>query len=117
MRIIHSNGFQVDERRQIKAVIYSNMIIAFRVLLEIMQTEDFPFADEKTKMYADTLEETEADLDADQAFRDEAIKDAMAGMWLDGGVQKAVSKGHEYALNDNLSLYVQAYCRSLSTPD
>ncbi len=104
MRIIHSNGFQVDERRQIKAVIYSNMIVAFRVLLEIMQTEDMEFADEKTKMHSELLEETEADLDADEAFRDPAIKEAMSGMWLDAGVQKAVAKGHEYALNDNLGL-------------
>ena len=104
MRIIHANGFQVDERRQIKAVIYSNMIIAFRVLLEIMQTEDIEFADEKTKVYADLLEDTDADLDADVAFIDKGVKDAMSGMWLDAGVQKAVAKGHEYALNDNLSL-------------
>lgn len=104
MRIIHTNGFQIDERQQIKAVIYSNMIVAFRVLLEIMQTEDIDFADEKTKMHADLLEETETDLDADLAFTDKEVKDAMSAMWLDAGVQKAVAKGHEYALNDNLSL-------------
>ena len=104
MRIIHSNGFQADERRQIKAVIYSNMIIAFRVLLEIMQTEEIDFADEKTRVHAELLEETEADLEADVAFTDDTIKEAMAGMWLDPGLQKAVAKGHEYALNDNLGL-------------
>jgi guanine nucleotide-binding protein subunit alpha len=104
MRIIHTNGFHIDERRQIKAVIYSNMIIAFRVLLEIMQTEDIDFAEEKTKAYADLLEETEADLEADVAFTDLDVKKAMSGMWLDKGVQQAVAKGHEYALNDNLSL-------------
>jgi guanine nucleotide-binding protein subunit alpha len=104
MRIIHTNGFQVDERRQIKAVIYSNMIVAFRVLLEIMQTEDIEFADEKTRVYADLLEDADTDLDADQVFTDKDVKDAMSGMWLDAGVQKAVAKGHEYALNDNLSL-------------
>jgi guanine nucleotide-binding protein subunit alpha len=85
-------------------VIYSNMIVAFRVLLEIMQTEDFDFAEEKTKAHADLLEETEADLEADLAFTDLDVKEAMLGMWLDSGVQQAVAKGHEYALNDNLSL-------------
>src|SRR5437763_10187574 len=104
MRIIHTNGFQADERRQTKAVIYSNMIISFRVLLEIMQTEDIEFADEKTRVYADLIGDTDADLDADLAFTDKNVKDAMLGMWLDAGVQKAVGKGHEYALNDNLSL-------------
>lgn len=104
MRIIHSSGFQIDERRQIKAVIYSNMIIAFRVLLEIMQTEKIDFADAKTKVYADLLEDTEADLDADMAFTEPEVRDAMSSMWADAGIQKAVAKGHEYALNDNLSL-------------
>jgi guanine nucleotide-binding protein subunit alpha, other len=80
------------------------MIIAFRVLLEIMQTEDIDFAEEKTKAYAELLEETEADLEADLAFTDLDVKEAMSGMWLDNGVQQAIAKGHEYALNDNLHL-------------
>jgi guanine nucleotide-binding protein subunit alpha, other len=104
MRIIHTGGFHDDERQQTKAVIYSNMIVAFRVLLEIMETEDIAFAHEKTKVYADLLETADADLEADMAFTDDSVKDAMARMWLDEGVQKAVAKGHEYALNDNLSL-------------
>lgn len=85
-------------------MIYSNIIIAFRVLLEIMQTQDISFSDEKTKVYADLIDATESDVDADEAFSDENIKDAMEGMWLDAGVQMAVRKGHEFALHDNLSL-------------
>ena len=55
MRIIHSGGFLDHERRENKAVIYSNMVVAFKVLLDIMNTEDFAFADEKTKV-RDTIE-------------------------------------------------------------
>ncbi len=106
MRIIHERGFPDEERRQIRAVIYSNMIIAFRLLLDIMNTEEFGFAVEKTKIYAETVEATDADVDADEAFADENVKDAMKAMWLDDGVQQAVAKGHEFALHDNLSLYV-----------
>lgn len=80
------------------------MITAFRVLLEIMQTEDIDFAEETTKAYAELLEETDGDLEADLAFTDLDVKKAMSGMWLDKGVQQAIAKGHEYALNDNLSL-------------
>jgi guanine nucleotide-binding protein subunit alpha, other len=111
MRIIHSSGFQEDERVQIKAVIYSNVVIAFRVLLEIMQDERLEYADEKTKVYADVLEDAEADVDAHQAFRDARVKDAMIGMWKDAGVQKAVAKSHEFALNDNLSFYFKGIHR------
>jgi guanine nucleotide-binding protein subunit alpha, other len=105
MRIIHERGFPDEERRQIRAVIYSNMIIAFRLLLEIMSTEAFGFADEKTKIYAETVQAADPDVDADEAFSDENVRDAMKAMWLDSGVQLAVAKGHEFALHDNLSLY------------
>jgi G-protein alpha subunit len=106
MRIIHERGFPDEERRQIRAVIYSNMIVAFRLLLEIMNTEEFGFTDEKTKIYAETVEATDPDVDADEAFSDENVRDAMKAMWLDAGVQQAVAKAHEFTLHDNLSLYV-----------
>lgn len=105
MRILYSGGFQEDERIQVKAVIYSNVVVAFRVLLEIMQEERIEYADEKTRMHAEVLEDAEADVDALHAFKDMRIKEAMAGLWRDTGVQRAVSKSHEYALNDNLPFY------------
>ena len=105
MRIINSNGFQEDERVQIRAVIYSNVIIAFRVLVEIMRDEDIEFDDPINEEHAELLSSSPVDVDADEAFSDEDIKEALVSMWQDEGVQKAVRKGHEYALNDNLTFY------------
>ena len=45
---------------------------------------------------------TEPDVESDDAFTDFKIRDAMKAMWLDSGVQKAVARGHEFALHDNL---------------
>lgn len=50
MRIIHSRGFPEEERHQTRAVIYSNIVIAFKVLLDIMNAEDIDFEFEKTKV-------------------------------------------------------------------
>lgn len=50
MRIIHSGGFPEDERRQTRAVIYSNLVIAFKVLLDIMRAENIDFQLEKTQV-------------------------------------------------------------------
>jgi guanine nucleotide-binding protein subunit alpha len=50
MRIIHAGGFPEDERRQTRAVIYSNIVVAFKVLLEIMRTEDLDFEHEQTRV-------------------------------------------------------------------
>ncbi|KAL9111771.1 MAG: hypothetical protein Q9227_003830 [Pyrenula ochraceoflavens] len=107
MRIIHSGGFSMDEKQQNRAVIYSNMIVAFKVLLDIMSKEGFEFEQEKTKTHADLIEEANSDVDAEEAFKNAAIKDAMKSMWLDVGVQKAVAKGHEFALHDNLTFYFE----------
>lgn len=46
MRIIHSRGFPEEERHQTRAIIYSNIVIAFKVLLDIMNAEDIDFEDE-----------------------------------------------------------------------
>ena len=106
MRIIHDKGFPDEERRQVRSVIYSNMIVAFRLLLDIMNNEDFIFTHEGSKVHAKTLEIADADVDAEEAFKDQNLKVAMQALWEDPGVQKAVAKGHEFALHDNLGLYV-----------
>lgn len=51
MRIIHSRGFPEEERHQTRAIIYSNLVIAFKVLLDIMNSEEIDFEnEEKTKV-------------------------------------------------------------------
>lgn len=50
MRIIHSRGFPDDERSQTRAVIYSNLVIAFKVLLDIMNAENINFEHESTQV-------------------------------------------------------------------
>jgi guanine nucleotide-binding protein subunit alpha len=100
MRIIHADGFHTIERQQLKAVIYSNMITALHALLWSEETE----FGEKAKVHTQLLEKTPADLGPDEAFGDDNVKKAIVGMWLDTGVQKAITKGHKYALCDNLNL-------------
>ncbi len=48
MRIIYAGGFPLDERRSNRAVIYSNIVIAFKVILEIIRTEEIDFEMEDT---------------------------------------------------------------------
>ena len=45
----------------------------------------------------------DSDVGSDEAFADAQVGDAMRAMWRDAGVQKAVARGHEFALHDNLS--------------
>lgn len=102
MRIIHDKGFPDEERKQVRSVIYSNMIVAFRLLMEIMSNEDYVFSEDGSKAHAKTLEIADSDVDAEDAFKDQNVKVAMKSLWADSGVQQAVRKGHEFALHDNL---------------
>ncbi|PLB38523.1 guanine nucleotide-binding protein subunit alpha [Aspergillus candidus] len=105
MRIIHSGGFPDEERRQTRAVIYSNLVIAFKVLLDIIRAENIQYESEKTQPLADLVDSLEPDVGCDEAFSDLKVRDAMIGMWDDQGVQKAVARGHEFALHDNLHYF------------
>ncbi|KAK5800581.1 hypothetical protein VI817_002793 [Penicillium citrinum] len=111
MRIIHSRGFPEEERHQTRAVIYSNIVVAFKVLLDIMNAENIDFEDANTQSFADLLDNTDADVGSDEAFSDLKVRDAMRGMWKDAGVQKAVARGHEFALHDNLVYFYDSLDR------
>ncbi|KAI5307620.1 hypothetical protein KEM55_007825 [Ascosphaera atra] len=116
MRIIHAGGFPQDERRQARAVIYSNLVVAFKVLLDIIRTEEIEFEHSQTEVLAKLLDDIEPDVEADEAFADLSVRDAMKSMWEDAGVQKAVARGHEFALHDNLQYYFDSIDR-LFTPN
>ncbi|KAI9928941.1 hypothetical protein MW887_001334 [Aspergillus wentii] len=115
MRIIHAGGFPEDERRQTRAVIYSNIVIAFKVLLDIMRAENIVFEKESTKPLAELIDKSDPDLPSDEAFTDLKVRDAMREMWDDSGVQKAVARGHEFALNDNLHYFFHSLDRIFAT--
>lgn len=51
---------------------------------------------------AELIDNTEPDVGSEEAFSDLKVKDAMRQLWDDSGVQKAVARGHEFALHDNL---------------
>ena len=47
MRIIYSEGFHLDERKEIRQVIFSNMIVAFKIIAEEMRElgHDYQYPD------------------------------------------------------------------------
>lgn len=51
---------------------------------------------------AQHVDHADPDVGSEEAFSDLTIRDAMRNMWKDAGVQKAVARGHEFALHDNL---------------
>ncbi len=37
MRIIYAEGFDLDERKEVRQIIFSNMIVAFKIIAEEMR--------------------------------------------------------------------------------
>ena len=73
---MHSNGFQEDEKIQARAVIFSNVVVACKVLMEIMGNQKIDFHDDATRLHAELLENLSLDVDAGEAFKDNAVKEA-----------------------------------------
>jgi|ERR1700722_10127581 hypothetical protein len=74
MQIIHSDRLQEDERRGMRALIHSNVIIGSKVLLKIMQEENMHLEDERTKAYTDLIAPTRPNMVDDTALTDMDVK-------------------------------------------
>lgn len=51
MRIIYSEGFRLDERKEVRQVIFSNMIVAFKIIAEEMRELGLDYANGKSLVF------------------------------------------------------------------
>ncbi|CAG8141080.1 unnamed protein product [Penicillium nalgiovense] len=115
MRIIYSDGFSEDERRQTRAVIYSSIIVAFKVLFDIMSARNIYFETTRARLSGNFIDKTEPGVDSGRPFLDTAVCDALRDMRENSGVRKAIEQSHGLALHDNLLYYYNSFDR-ISTP-
>ena len=118
MRIIYSEGFRMDERKEVRQVIFSNMIVAFKIIAEEMrelgleyESERSPVRFDKVHPYVEDVDRlpkeyeaviaSAADIGPEESFPPQC-EGAMKGLWHDGAVQKCIKRGNEYALHDNI---------------
>ena len=118
MRIIYSEGFRLDERKEVRQVIFSNMIVAFKIIAEEMRELGLDYENEKSPVGGEMcpwsllsrLKKTQeyerviasaADIGPDDTFPQQC-QHAMKGLWEDPAVQKCIKRGNEYALHDNI---------------
>ncbi|KAK3116335.1 hypothetical protein LTR53_003412 [Teratosphaeriaceae sp. CCFEE 6253] len=99
MRLIHTKGFQLPERKQWKVTIFQNLLHAFQVVFGAMEEQEVDFADDGN--IASGIRVT-AHLATMLKFPSASPS---SSLWRDHGVQSAIRKGNEYALHDNLTYY------------
>ena len=51
MRIIYSEGFRMDERKEVRQVIFSNMIVAIKIIAEEMRELGLEYENAKSPVY------------------------------------------------------------------
>ncbi|KAM0805707.1 guanine nucleotide-binding protein alpha-2 subunit [Usnea florida] len=103
MRIIYSEGFRMDERKEVRQVIFSNMIVAFKIIAEEMRELGLEYENAKSQEYERVIASA-ADIGPDDTFPSQC-QTAMKGLWEDEAVQKCIRRGNEYALHDNIQYY------------
>ncbi len=146
MRLIYAQGFSKSEKEEWRAIIFNNILSAFKVILDAMEELGIEFSN-KDNAVSDMLQ-FEGGLPAHQfgcchipyisihltqesnrchffanlcciqqyinlilVDHDLGPKESMPtqylpcfkALWVDAGVQKAIEKGNEFALHDNLN--------------
>lgn len=50
MRIIYAEGFRPEERREVRQIIFSNMIVAFKIIAEEMRELGVEYENKKSQV-------------------------------------------------------------------
>lgn len=52
MRLIHTDGFPLHERKEVRQVIFSNMVVAFKIIAEEMRDLGLTYENSDTEVNA-----------------------------------------------------------------
>lgn len=103
MRIIYAEGFHLEERKEVRQVIFSNMIVAFKIIAEEMRELGVEYENKESHGYERVIAAAE-DIGVEESFPIQCLT-AMKGLWADEAVQSTIRRGNEYALHDNIQYY------------
>ena len=110
MRLIYTDGFGVHERKEVRQVIFSNMVVAFKIIGEEMRDLGMDYAYGSSLKYESTIANQD-DIGLDESFPIECLE-AMKGLWEDPSVQSTMRRGNEFALHRHGRNYRPAVKRS-----
>ncbi|MCJ1476971.1 hypothetical protein MMC13_005641 [Lambiella insularis] len=94
MRLIYTNGFPDNERKEVRQIIFSNMVMAFRIIAEEMRELGMDYEHEATHKYEAVLLVAE-DIGVSDSFPIEC-QAAMKGLWDDPSVQHTIKRGNDF---------------------
>lgn len=103
MRLIYAQGFSKTEKLEWKPVVFNNIVQSFRLIFDAMNELGLQFDNEdNTKHMAHIMVDYE--LSANDSLPMDYLE-PIKKLWADKGVKKAIAKGNEFALHDNLDYF------------
>ncbi|KAI8819259.1 guanine nucleotide binding protein, alpha subunit [Fimicolochytrium jonesii] len=109
MKLIHDNGYSVEERETFREIVFSNTIQSMRVILDAMQLMGIPLSIPRNETHKSVIMELPHQIEAD--FLPSEVAAAVKYLWADAGVQACFMRSREYQLNDSARYYFDAIDR------
>ncbi|KAJ3168543.1 guanine nucleotide-binding protein subunit alpha [Geranomyces variabilis] len=117
MKLIHSNGFDDNDRRNFRTVIMKTLTQSMIAIITAMDTFQIPLSDPSNERFRDTLRATNVEQAPESLAPD--IVAAIKALWKDPGVRAAYARRSEYDLQDSCSYFfddADRVCASNYTP-
>uniref|UniRef100_A0A672QEZ3 Guanine nucleotide binding protein (G protein), alpha transducing activity polypeptide 1 n=1 Tax=Sinocyclocheilus grahami TaxID=75366 RepID=A0A672QEZ3_SINGR len=95
MKIIHKDGYSLEECLEFVVIIYSNTLQSILAIVRAMSTLNLSYGDDdarKLMHLADTIEE---------GTMPKELSDIILRLWKDSGIQACFDRASEYQLNDS----------------
>ncbi len=130
MRLIYAQGFSKQEKEEWRAIIFNNILSAFKVILDAMEElgiefdvkendvssislifrfrplspkqRSIDFANQLSAQQYISVILVDCDLGPKDPLPTQYLR-CFKALWADAGVQRAIEKGNEFALHDNLN--------------
>ncbi|XP_007088616.2 guanine nucleotide-binding protein G(t) subunit alpha-1 [Panthera tigris] len=104
MKIIHQDGYSLEECLEFIAIIYGNTLQSILAIVRAMTTLNIQYGDSarqddarKLMHMADTIEE---------GMMPKEMSDIIQRLWKDSGIQACFERASEYQLNDSAGYYL-----------
>ncbi|KAJ3180956.1 guanine nucleotide-binding protein subunit alpha [Geranomyces variabilis] len=103
MKLIHSSGFDENDRRNFRIVIIRNVIQSMLAIIAAMDRYQIPLSDPTNERHRDTLKATNVE-QAPESLSAE-VTAAVKALWKDAGVRACYARRSEYDLQDSCSYF------------
>ncbi|KAI5357750.1 Putative G protein alpha subunit, helical insertion [Septoria linicola] len=110
MKIIHQNGYSVDELALYRHTIYKNLVDCAKALVGAMRQFEIEVEQPANRELADYIMEYTVDPDPQQAL-DQRIGEAIASIWKDPCIAKVFDHQNEFYLMDSAPYFFEEVTR------